>query len=126
MTFRSQVPDSEFDLDFVEGMKDRMAVSFFKYGPLAKVFPKKVNAQLTLIDCLAQYKIDHNTEHLIDLANYAMIEFMHPSYDDAHFTPTDSEGSVGRVDERSKRSTQANNDEIGVDPTTLRMRKKQS
>ena len=90
------IPASEFSDMFVQGMYDRMAVSFYKYGPIAKGFPAPMDALASLQLHLDRYGEDHNTEHLIDAANYCMIEFLCPSYQDAAFTPTDSNKSPGR------------------------------
>ena len=93
-------------------MYDRMAVSFFKYGPIAHGFPEKVDAIATLRLCLDTYAKDGNTEHLIDAANYAMIEFLRPRHPTAHFKATDSGGSVGRrkADEHQTITSKHNDD----------------
>ena len=46
--------------------------------------------------CLEAFKRDHNTEHLVDAANYLMFRFMYP-YPGETFIPTDANGSVGTV-----------------------------
>ena len=104
------VPMSEFSDTFVQGMYDRMAVSYFKYGPLKRGFPDKVDAIGTLQECLATYAVDGNTEHLIDAANYCMIEFIAPRHPEAHFAATDSSGSVGRKKNNGVISTKHNLD----------------
>ena len=70
--------------------KDRMVISFYKYGPV------KINYKQSLIDSikslekrLQMYKDTGNTEFLCDIANFAMIEFMHPQHKLAHFHPLD-------------------------------------
>ncbi len=94
----SHVPDTEFSERFVKGMKDRMAVSYFKYGPVASGYPDRVNAVESLRLRLEEYLSTGNTEYLMDVANFAMIEFMHPAHEKAHYHATDSDGSPGRVD----------------------------
>ena len=99
-------PDTEFSTTFAQGMADRMAVSYFKYGAVAEAYPKKVNAIESLKTRLDLYlnggevkgvKIQPgNTEYLMDVANFAMIEFMYPKHPKAFFKPTDSNGSPGR------------------------------
>lgn len=89
-------PSSEFSEDFVGGMRNRMAVSFHKYGAVRDAFPHKVNALKSLARYLSKYEETGNTEYLMDVANYAMIEFMLPAHESAHFAPTDSTGSPGR------------------------------
>ena len=105
----SGVPESEFSQPFVQGMADRMAVSYFKYGKVAEGFPKRVNALATLRTRLEQYERTGNTEFLMDVANYAMIEYMHPAHPEAHFEATDSKGTPGRVWHGEVQPVQDNN-----------------
>lgn len=82
---------------FHQGMLDRMAVSYFKYGPVSEAYPDKVDAIDSLRVRLDKYLADGNTEWLMDVANFAMIEFMYPGHTKAHYKPTDSHESPGRV-----------------------------
>jgi hypothetical protein len=91
------IPDSEFSEQFVSGMADRMGVSYCKYGAVAEAYPSRVDAIASLKARLEKYEQDGNTEWLMDVANFAMIEFMHPRHPLAHFKPTDSHESPGRV-----------------------------
>lgn len=102
----SSVPQSEFSEEFVQGMADRMAVSFFKYGYVKDAVGKdnlieSMRMRLDLYLYGGKTKGGNvnsgNTEYLMDAANFLMMEFMHPSLSNAHFTPTDSSGSPGRV-----------------------------
>lgn len=92
---RVPVP-SEISMDFIQGMVNRMTVSFFKYGPVSDAYPDHVRALPSLQDRLAKYAETGNTEFLIDAANFAMIEFMRPAHPQAFFAPTDSDQSPGR------------------------------
>lgn len=91
------VPKSEFAHSFIQGMLDRMATSFFKYGKLSDAYPHKVSAIESLHLRLEKYRLTGNKEFLMDVANFAMIEFMHPAHADAHFRATDSNESPGRI-----------------------------
>lgn len=82
---------------FLQGMLDRMAVSHHKYGPLTTKFPHKTTGVANAKRALDAYLEDGNLEHMMDAANYCMIEFMHPSHVDAHFRSTDSDESLGYV-----------------------------
>ncbi len=113
------VPNSEFSEEFVQGMRNRMAVSFYKYGAVAEAFPHKVQAIASLQDRLRKYADTGNTEWLMDAANFAMIEFMHPAHPDAHFEGTDSAASPGRVSARSGLRDSRDNQEIGSNPNSL-------
>jgi hypothetical protein len=74
-----------------------MSVSFCKYGAVANAYPAKVDAIESLRKRLDRYVETGNTEWLMDVSNFAMIEFMHPRHPQAHYKPTDSADSPGRV-----------------------------
>lgn len=101
-------PDTEYSKVFLQGMLNRMTVSFHKYGAVADAYPEKVSAVSTARGAMEMYARDGNTEHLMDAANYLMIEFMCPEKEGAHYTPTDSGGSIGRQ-RKDGRDPQANN-----------------
>lgn len=98
-------------------MKNRMVVSFHKYGPLKEAYPHKVNAIVSLTDRLRKYAETGNTEFLVDAANFAMIEFMHSSHPSAFFEGTDDDQSPGRRSVKGTISKQ-NNAEIGTNPNS--------
>lgn len=104
-------PASEFNEDFVQGMRTRIAVSFHKYG-LVKDGAAVTNMLASLEVRLARYRETGNTEWLMDVANMAMIEFMHPRHPDAHYRPTDSNESPGRVSASTGIKTAKGNKEI--------------
>ena len=89
-------PTSEFSQEFVQGMADRMMTSYSKYGKVEDAYPHRVNAIESLRKRLDKYEQTGNTEWLMDIGNFAMIEFMKPGHKDAHFKPTDSRESPGR------------------------------
>ncbi len=91
------IPESETCVEFFQGQVDRMGVSFCKYGLVADAYPNRVDAIASLHQRLVKYAETGNTEWLMDVANYAMIEFMHPRHPQAHFRGTDSRESPGRV-----------------------------
>lgn len=88
---------SEYSEQFDKERKYRIEISYFKYGSARDNFGSgRVDALATAEKCLEAFKKDHNTEHLVDAANYMMFRFMYPMPGE-HFTPTDSSGSVGTV-----------------------------
>jgi hypothetical protein len=91
------LPETEYSREFDQGRADRMAVSYCKYGAVAEAYPARVNAIASLRARLERYEQTGNTEWLMDVANFAMIEFMHPRHAAAHFVATDSDQSPGRV-----------------------------
>ena len=68
---------------FIERMKRSMAVSFHKYGPVRAAYPHKVDALASLRKRLRLYQDTGNADYLTDVANFAMIEYMCPKFDDA-------------------------------------------
>lgn len=90
------IPDTEYSSRFDELRRNRVEVSFYKYGSAKKNFGDHlVNALETMQMCIEKYKDTKNTEYLCDAANYLMFEFMYPSLDGAYFKATDSSQSAG-------------------------------
>ncbi len=91
----SAVPTAEISGKFLQGMADRMAASYHKYGPVADSYPLYIDAIASLKARLEQYALDGNVEWLMDVANFAMIEYMRPRHHLAHFRAEDSNESAG-------------------------------
>lgn len=104
------VPDSEYSRSFLQSMVNAMGKSFFKYGAVADGYPDKVDALKCLRLRLERYEDTGNTEMLVDAANFAMIEFMHPKQKGATYHPVDS--SPGRVWNAGTVSEEANTAEV--------------
>lgn len=81
---------TEYSKEFDEHRKKAMVNSYYKYGPCKDNYGKYkcLDARGNIRKRLEKYEETGNTEFLVDLANYAMLEFMYPSIDGAHFTPT--------------------------------------
>lgn len=93
----NNVLKSEYSEQFDKERRARVEVSFYKYGPARDNFGSgRVDALATAEICIDAFKKDHNSEHLIDAANYLMFRYMFPFPGD-HFKATDSSGSVGTV-----------------------------
>jgi hypothetical protein len=84
-------------------MRNRIAVSFFKYGPLAEAVTHGADFVTAIETRLQKYRETGNTEWLMDVANYAMFEFMYPSHRQSHFRATDSDESPGKAPEKRRR-----------------------
>lgn len=102
--FPDSNPRDHISEQFIQGMLNRMAVGFHKYGHSSKC--DKLNLLKTIELRLQTYRDTGNTEYLMDAANFCMIEFMYPQIPGAHFTATDSTGSPGLVDEHGERVKQ--------------------
>ena len=117
LTIRAQsvVPTSEFHAEFAQKMYNAMSVSFFKYGKVEDAYPHKLSALKSLQQRIAKYLATGNTEYLVDVANFAMIEFMRPSVPGAVYKATDSDGSPGRTNVEGA-VTKANNANVPTAP----------
>lgn len=92
------VLDTEYSKKFDELRQKAMETSYYKYGPLKKNYEEYgcMDAVGNLKKRLEAYEQTGNTEFLVDVANFAMIEFMYPQKEGAYFKGTDS-GAVETV-----------------------------
>ena len=106
-------PKSEYSTTFWNRMKNAMGVSFHKYGLVRHAYPHKVDAIGSLKTKLDAYlegdakNEPGNKDLLVDIANYAMIEFMFPAHENSHDEPKD--GSTGRKWHSGGRNKEHNN-----------------
>ena len=86
----------EYSEEFDDLRKNRVKMSFYKYGPASVNFGEKiVNALESSERCIEKYRKTGNTEYLLDAGNYIMFEYMFPSVSGAYFRATDSSESAG-------------------------------
>lgn len=93
---------SQINVQFIQGMLDRMFTSFYRYGPIQEGFPHKVDAIGCLKMRLEKYEETGNTEWLMDVSNFAMIEFTLPKHPKAHFRATEGHESPGGITNEGK------------------------
>lgn len=102
------IEQSEVSPEFHRRMDQSMTVSFHKYGPVKEAYPHKVNAIASLEKRLRLYKETGNADYLVDIANFAMIEFMLPAHEQYHDNPTD--GGEGRYWQNGGAANEKRND----------------
>jgi hypothetical protein len=87
-----RILQTEYSERFDAIRKNMMVMSYYKYGSLIDNYQKFkcMDALGNIEKRLAKYRETGNTEFLADLANFAMIEFMHPSIPGARYIPTDN------------------------------------
>ena len=91
-----EILKTEFNEDFVQKMRNRMVVSYAKYGSIARHFAQgEADAFDGILKRLDTYVDTRNKEFLIDAANYCMIEFIYPCVPGTFFKPTDDSESPG-------------------------------
>lgn len=85
---REEILQTEYSAEFDEKRKNSMEMSYYKYGELRKNYSgsqPNVDAIKSLEMRLEKYKETGNTDYLVDVANFAMIEYMFPQHKDANY-----------------------------------------
>lgn len=96
MESSEQILKREWSEEFIKLMQNRIIASHYKYGWMSDNYGSGlVSAVESLQMRLDRYRQDGNTEWLVDVANFAMIEFQYPQHPQAHFRATDSGESPG-------------------------------
>jgi hypothetical protein len=98
MDTREQILRRDFSEAFVNKMKNAIETSHYKYGWASKTYPELAQAYKCIEQRLELYRKTHNTEYLVDVANFAMLEFLYPAFPDSKYIPTDSDKSCGLAD----------------------------
>lgn len=95
METREDILKKDFSEGFISKMKNAIEMSHYKYGWASKTYPELAQARKCIQERLDLYNKTHNKDYLVDIANFAMLEYLYPSYADAKYTPTDSDQSPG-------------------------------
>jgi len=76
--------------------KNRLLMGRFRYGAWDEEYFNRPHDHARALERLAKrYKKSRNTELLVDLINYAWLEFFFGTHPDKHFHATDDEDHVG-------------------------------
>lgn len=95
MITREEILKKDFSEEFITKMKNSIEMSYYKYGNAHKTYPELAQAYKCIEERLELYMKTKNKDYLIDVACFAMLEFMYPSFDNAKYVPTDSDKSPG-------------------------------
>lgn len=96
---KTQLKDVEANVEvkakhFMALMRNRLLMGTYRYQA------KATKAEYKYIDGLKlklkAYEETGNTELLVDIANYALLEFEEPSIEGAHFTPLDDANHLNK------------------------------
>lgn len=98
---------SEHNETFWKRMVAAMEFSKHKYGPIKDAYPHKVNALKSLKERLKLYEETGSGEYLVDVANFAMIEFTLPAHET--FNDRTKDGGTGRKWHAGGPSTERDN-----------------
>ena len=95
MDTREEILSRDWSKDFITKMQNAIEMSHYKYGYMSKTYPELAQAYKCIQERLDLYIKTHNKDYLVDIANFAMIEFMYSAFEDAKYIPTDSDKSPG-------------------------------
>lgn len=98
MASYDEILKTEYSERFDDLRKKAMVTSFYKYGKASINYNQNyIDAIESLKLRLQKYEETGNTEFLVDVANFAMLEFMFPKNPKAHYKASDSDQSPGIV-----------------------------
>jgi len=81
--------------EFIAKQQRAIITSHYKYGYMSDTYPELAQAAKCIRERLDLYEKTHNTEYLVDIANFSQIEYRFPSFKDAKYAPQDSDKSPG-------------------------------
>lgn len=85
----SELRVTEWSKQFETYMRNRMLMGRYRYGPLGDPAKGLYDNIGSAKQRLQLYIDTGNQEHLADVANLCMIEFVHPNHRGAHWSPAD-------------------------------------
>lgn len=95
MKSREEILKEDFSEEFINKMRNAMEMSYYKYGHAKKTYPELAQANKCIQERLNLYLKTHNKDYLVDIANFALLEFKYPEFEDAKYEPGDSDQSPG-------------------------------
>lgn len=95
----AELRQSEWVPEFEQLMRNRLLMGAFRYGLLQEKIDGQSHFKLlpSIRKRLDAYESTGNQEHLVDIANLCMLEFVMPSIHNAHFKPIDDGEHVETV-----------------------------
>ena len=81
-----EIRKSQFCDEFEQLRSNRMVMGYFRYGAVKEQPKGKYNNIKSILQRAELYKLDKNKEHLLDIANICMVEWI---TGEGHFTPMD-------------------------------------
>lgn len=93
---RDDLLASEWDDQFESWMRNRLLVGRFRYGRMDRADDTGYDRVGSMQRRLSAYLLDGNIEHLVDVANLAMMEARHGDHPRRHFAAADDGPHVER------------------------------
>jgi hypothetical protein len=91
-TLRPDLPElrrTQWNDEFEELMRARLVMGAFRYGMFSEQTEIRHDNPNSIHDHLVAYVMSGNGEHLVDIANLALVEFTLPSHPKFHFQAID-------------------------------------
>jgi len=83
---------SQWCAEFETLMRNRLLMGAFRYGTFDEQVTTRHDNPASMEKHLAAYRETGNAEHLVDIANLALVEFRLPSHPGFHFESIDDGG----------------------------------
>jgi len=85
----NELKASEWSPEFEQRMRDNLIMGAFRYGRLCELGKPQYDRVKGMQMHLTMYQEDGNTEHLVDIANIALCEFVEGDHPKKHFRAID-------------------------------------
>jgi hypothetical protein len=85
---------TQWSSEFETLMRNRLAMGYFRYGPLNRQAKGKYDNCGSMVKRLSLYKSTGNLEHLVDVANLCLVEFLNGNHPNKHFAAQDDSEHV--------------------------------
>ena len=80
---------TEWCQKFIDLMRNRLIMGFFRYGPAINDNSTSYSRIDSIRQRLSLYESDGNAEHLVDIANICLVEFLNESHPKFHWNAQD-------------------------------------
>lgn len=85
----AELRKTQWNSEFENLMRNRMVFGAFRYGTLEENAGRRWDFLASINRRLDAYFETGNTENLVDVANYCLVEFTNPQHPDHHFRSVD-------------------------------------
>ena len=95
MSDSDKILSRDYSNEFDSLRKNSIVQGHYRYGWMSDTYPHTADAFGSLKKRVELYEETGNADWLIDIANFAMIEFAHPAHPSYHFKRVNHEESPG-------------------------------
>ena len=88
---------SEWSTEFETLMRNRLIIGALRYGKLHAKGKPQYDRLGRILDAIKLYQEDGNNEHLVDIANMALLEYEEGAHPKKHFSASDDKLHTRRI-----------------------------